>query len=506
MVRDGARAVKPSLRCGRKDFPNSSSLVRERGAKLRAMQSGDDGAPGTDADLDKPTSRGELRQVLGLYDVTMLVMGSIIGAGVFHAPAAIAREMGSLGGVLAVWCLGGVIALSGALVFAELGGMMPRTGGEYVFVRAGAGRFAAFLFGWISLTAIISSAIAYVAGVFVEHLELALVEALGCAPFSRELERGAATVLIVALALLNARGMRLGATVQNVAMGAKIAGILVVIALGVAAWIGIAEPQPQAALAAPAPWNWTHVGAAMFGIVFTYGGWQNVAAAASEIRAPERTLPLGTLLGTVGVVVLYLALNVALVGVLGVAGVASSDTPVASAAGAVVPWGRTLVAWLVMTSTFAITQVLLMLAPRIYLAMAQDGVFFARIGRIHPRYGTPAFAILLQAAFAVVYVFLAAHLGELIEVCSICDWVFFTTCGATLFVLRWRQPNAPRPYRAWGYPWVPAVFLVCSAGTLVRMTMSAQLGPVLQATALFTVGALLYWSWSRRSPATRDRQ
>lgn len=456
---------------------------------------------------DAQSSPGQLRRVLGCLDVTMLVMGSIIGAGVFNTPQAIAAAMGSLWGVLAIWVFGGLVALTGALVFAELGGMMPRAGGEYVFVRAGAGPLAAFLFGWISLTAIISSAIAFVARVFVEHLG-ALLEFAGLEPFAEPTRRALALALIALLCLVNARGARAGASLQNAAMAAKILGIMVFVGLAAAATLGWLTPRlpptPQALGASS--WDWDGVGAALFGILFTYGGWQNVASVAGEIRDPGRNLPLGTLLGTAAVVLLYLALNLALVTVLGVDGVAATRTPVASAAGALVSWGEPLVAGLVMLSTFGITQALLMLAPRIYFAMAQDGVFWPMFGRVHPRWGTPVAAIALQGLFAAGHLFLADNLGELVEVCSICDWVFFVLCGVTLFVLRRRAPDAERPYRAWGYPWLPGVFVLASGASLVRMAMSAQLSPLLQAAGLFALGLLLYFVWRRRSPAARDAQ
>lgn len=448
-----------------------------------------------------------LARVLGRYDVTMLVMGSVIGAGVFNTPQGIAASMGSLWGVLAVWAFGGLVALTGALVFAELGGMMPRAGGEYVFVRAGAGRFAAFLFGWISLTAIVSSAIAYVAQVFVEHL-CKVLEYAAIAPPDDGQRKLVAVALIAALCLVNVRGARLGATVQNVAMAAKVAGIATVVVLAFVAAAGWLTPAlAPHAIAAEREWNWDGVGAALFGILFTYGGWQNVASVASEIRDPGRNLPLGTLIGTAAVVALYLALNTALVSVLGVDGVAATRTPVATAAGALVSWGEPLVAALVMVSTFGITQALLMLAPRIYFAMARDGVFLPLFARVHPRWGTPAPAILLQGAFALAHLFLAANLQALVEVCSICDWVFFVLCGVTLFILRRRAPDAPRPYRAFGYPWLPALFVVASAASLARMALSAELAPLLQAGGLFAVGGVLYAVWRRRaSPAPRDAQ
>ncbi len=455
--------------------------------------------------IEQQPASGRLRRVLGSFDVTMLVMGSIIGAGVFNTPQSIAAAMGSLGGVLAIWVFGGLVALTGALVFAELGGMMPQAGGEYVFVRAGAGPLAAFLFGWISLTAIISSAIAFVGRVFVEHLG-ALLQFIGMAPFDESTRRVLALALIACLCAVNARGVRLGASVQNFAMAAKVIGIATVIALASAAAFGWLTPRSVSIQGAGATqaWSWDGVGAALFGILFTYGGWQNVASVAGEIRDPGRSLPLGTLCGTAAVVALYLALNLALVTVLGVEGVAASRTPVASAAGALVSWGEPLVAALVMLSTFGITQALLMLAPRIYFAMASDGVFWPLFARVHPRWGTPVAAIVLQGLFAALHLFLADDLSELVEVCSICDWVFFVLCGVTLFILRRRVPHAERPYRAFGYPWLPGVFVLASAASLVRMAMSAQLSPLLQAAGLFAIGLVLYALWRRRSPATRD--
>ena len=441
-----------------------------------------------------------LLPVLGPFDTTMLVMGSIIGAGVFRAPAQIAAGMGSLEGVLAIWTLGGVIAMSGALVIAELGGMLPRSGGQYVFLRETFGRFFAFLFGWILITAIVSSAIAYVAGVFAEHLDVLARALFDAAPFGGGARRMIASGLIVALAWLNVRGVSLGARVQNLAMLAKIGGMLLIVGLGAAVLFGIttAEVPAQEPAAAARAFNWSGAGAALLGVVFTYGGWQNVAAVAGEIRRPERNLPLGVLAGTAAVVGLYLALNLALIGILGVDGVAATPTPVAAAAAAVVPWGGALVAALVLLSTFAITQVLLMLAPRIYYAMAVDGVFFKSAARVHPRYRTPAVAILLQGLLALIHVQAAGELNDLLELTTLCDWVFFSACGIALFVLRRTRPDAPRPYRAFGYPWVPGIFVVTSLLVVVNAAANAQRGPVLRSSALFAVGALLYLVWSRR--------
>ena len=483
--------------------------------------------------MDRATRRpaAELPPVLGLFDVTMIVMGCIIGAGCFRTPSAIAQQVGSLGGILAVWGIGGIVALTGALVFAELAAMFPRTGGQYVFVREPFGRFPAFLFGWVLLAAIVSNAVAFVAGVFAEHLELLLSRMWGvdfaplgrgavpllqaCADLSDGHAVGAseagrkviAFTLVVALAWLNIRGMRLGATVQNVAMVAKIAGILTVIALGIVA-VARGDAFPDDGAAAPAPRGWRQTlgaySAAMFGVMFTYGGWQNVAAVGSEVRRPARTLPIGILLGTGGVVLLYLAMNASLVAVLGADGVARSNTPTADAAGRVLPHGDLLVAALVMTSTFAITQVLLLVTPRIYFAMARDGLFFRRVGTTHPRFGTPAVAIALQAGATVVHLLLGSML-DLLQLTTLFDWLAFSACGIGLFVLRRRRPDAPRPYRAAGYPWLPGLFLALSLWIFVAHLFEAEAAALRRGAVVFGLGLLLYAFFRRSEASTGPR-
>ncbi|HVS11514.1 MAG TPA: amino acid permease [Planctomycetota bacterium] len=451
--------------------------------------------------MSREGSGAGLVRALGPFDAMMIVMGSIIGAGVFQAPSRIALEVPSLGGILFLWGLGGVIALCGALVFAELGGMLPRAGGEYVFLREGFGRFVAFLFGWILITAIVSPAIAYVAGVFVDHLQALLRRALPALAFGDGPRPWIATLLILALTGLNVRGVKLGARIQNASMIAKIAGMVLIVALGAAVASGL-EPRVEPVAAPSRELSLSGFGAALLGVVFAYGGWQNVAAVAGEIRRPERALPLAILAGTALVVALYVALNASLIAILGVGGVAASPTPVASAAGAVMPGGEQVVAALVMLSTFAITQVLLMVTPRIYYAMARDGVFFASAGWVHPRWRTPAVAILFQGLCSVAYVwrraaFDTAALDSLLDATVIADWTFFALCGLALFVLRRRRPEAPRPYRAFGYPWLPGLFVLCSIGIVVNSLFNADRAAALGYAVLLGAGVCLYALWSR---------
>lgn len=472
----------------------------------------------------EPAGRPDLKPVLGLFDVTMIVMGCIIGAGVFRAPAQIAQFTGSLGGILCVWGIGGVIALTGAFVFAELGVMFPRTGGEYVFVKEPFGRFPAFMFGWLLLAAIVSNAVAFVATVFADHLEV-IVKHFGAAGFSvlgapvaglfdlfrfdaaappvtadvagRKL---VAAALIVLFTLVNIRGVRLGATIQNVAMVAKIVGIVTVIALGaVVVGRGDAFPHEAApAVASSGGGTLQNFMLAMFAAMFTYGGWQNVTAVGSEIKQPQRTLPIGIVLGTIAVIGLYLLLNVSLVAILGVHGVASSATPTADAAGRVIPGGELFVAALVMTSTFAITQALLFVTPRIYFAMANDGLFFRGVGKVHPRFGTPWVAIALQGAFTLLHLVLGSVL-DLMQLATLFDWLAFTLCAAGLFVLRRTRPDWPRPYRATGYPLLPAIFLALSAFVFVMHLPYAQWEAIQRGIVIFVVGLVLFLFF-RRTP------
>jgi len=239
--------------------------------------------------------------------------------------------------------------------------------------------------------------------------------------------------------------------------------------------------------------------------MFTYGGWQNVTAVGSEVKRPERTLPLGIVVGTVAVIARYLALNTSLVAILGVGGVAASPTPTATAAGRVIAGGEVFVAGLVALSTFAITQALLLVTPRIYYAMARDGLFFSVVGRTHRKHGTPAVAIGLQGGMTVVHLLLGGTLALSSDMATFFDWLGFSLCGLGLFVLRWRRPDAIRPYRAFGYPWIPALFLALSIYVFVSHFFVAEPHAKVRAAWIFGAGLLLYavFRFRRRSSEFR---
>ncbi len=461
-------------------------------------------------------SNAGLVPTLGLLDVTLIGMGTIIGAGIFRAPSEIAQRVPSISGILLLWAIGGAIAMCGALVFAELGAMFPRTGGQYVFVKEGFGRFAAFTFGWMLLAAIVAPATAYVANVFVDHLDLLVHPTAGAAVWSSDTKHAIAVLLIVSMTALNIRGVKLGAIVQDLSMGAKIAGILVIVALAVYAALSRTVPivdstANSASNQAGAPGGvyfgatLAASGAALLQVLFAVGGWQNISAVATEIKDPQRTLPRGMLIGTVIVIALYMSVNWAVLSILGIDATAKSTTPAAEAASRVVSWGGPLISALVVLSTFAFIQAILLVTPRIFFAMAQDGAFFRSASKVHPNWKTPWVAILLQGVFTCGYVLWQQAL-YLLEVATLCDYIFFTLCALAFFRLRFTRPELARPYRAPGYPWLPGVFLLAAASVLVNAVINAQPMAVAIAGGVLALGFALYFFWNRGSPARRAAQ
>ncbi|MBI4605319.1 MAG: APC family permease [Planctomycetes bacterium] len=461
-------------------------------------------APNSERGL-RPALNSErgLRPALNVTDTMLLVMGGIVGAGIFFSPHRVAEAQPGLGGILVTWLLGGLIAMTGAFVFAELGGLFPHTGGQYVYLREAYGKDLAFLYGWNLLAMVSSGAIAVVAGVCLFNLDLVLQLVAGrgegrvLGPHGQAIS---GTALILVLAALNVRGVKLGARVHNAFMVLKVAGLLLVIALG--AWSlsgGGGASAPSGLAAGP----WTVVPAALapalLAALFSYGGWQNVASVAGEVRDAPRVLPRAIVLGTSAVIALYLGVNLSVAEILGVEGLGATRTPVADAAGAVLgAWGRTVIAGVVVVSTVGITHALLIMPPRIYYAMAHDGTFLRACGRSHARWATPHAAILLQAAFAAAHFLAATYLTEayrydletVLESIVFVDWISFALAGGAYFLFRRRLRDAPRPYRAPLHPWVPLVFLVTSAAVVVETVRVLEPGRLAVPAAVLAAGGL----------------
>ncbi len=416
----------------------------------------------------------------------MAVVGGIVGGGIFRTPAAVAERVGSTRLILAVWLAGGAVALAGALCFGELGQRRPRAGGGYVYLREAWGPLPAFLYGWALLLVIASGAIAAIAVTFADYT-------LALTGLSRRLALPIAIAAIVLVSGVNYLGVRPGATLQNVFTVLKLLALAVLVGTGLLAGLPPSAPPPAAAPGA--------FGAALVPVLFTYGGWQQTNFIAEEMVNPERDLPRALLLGVGIVVTTYLLANLAYLQVLGPAGLAASTAPAADAMRQVLgPAGGTLISAGIAISTFGFLNLVVLVTPRVFQAMAADGVFFPRLARLHPVHRTPSAAIVLQAAWASALA-LSGSFSQLVDYVAFADWVFFGLTVAALFVYRARDRAAgrtapPGAFRVPGYPWTPAAF-VAAAMLVVVSSVLATPRNALVGSGLLVLGVPVFWYWSR---------
>ena len=397
--------------------------------------------------------------MLGPVSATCIVVGAIIGVGIFFTPTSVARIAGSGHLALWTWVAGGVVALLGALTFAELGGMYGRTGGQYEILRDSYGAPVAFCFVFCNATAIVAGGVAIISMVCAENLA-ALVA--GGVP-SAAAVAGIAVGLIALLAGANIIGVRWGPAIQNVTVFAKVAvlSLIALLAAFAAHRAGGAAPPPEAA-AATKPWV-ALLFAGLVPTLFAYGGWQHVLWVGGEVKDPRRNLPFAIVVGVSIVMVVYLAVNWAYLHLLGWQGVSGSRALAADAVSAAWPSaGARFVAGAVALSAFGVLNEQILSGPRLLFGMARDGRFFAPFARAHPRFATPVRAIMLTATLALTLVLVAGKDGidRLLTGVVLVDAVFFALTGAALIVLRMRHPDADRPARVPLYPVVPALFVL----------------------------------------------
>ncbi len=428
---------------------------------------------------------------LGLFSGTMMVVGGIIGSGIFLNPAIVAQRVGTVGLTLTVWVLGGIVALIGAMVYAELGARRPIAGGGYVYLREAYGRLPAFLYGWVLLLVIATGAIAAVAVTFASYT----AALLGLAPTARvSLAVGA----ILLLSAINYRGVKPGAMTQNVLTLLKLGALALLIVAGLtagpapAAWEPPAQQTGGVLLA---------VGAALVPVLFAYGGWQQTNFIAEELIDRERNLPRALLAGVTIVVVVYLLANLAYLKTLGLSGLAGSSAPASDAMTAVfgAP-GGTLIAAGIAVSTFGFLNLVILVSPRVYRAMAADGLFFPSLARLHPRYRTPAAAIVFQGAWAIILT-LTGRYGDLLDYVVFGDWIFFGSTAATLFYFRARErrglERSDVRFRMLWFPVAPIVFILAALYVVVG-SVASNPGNAIKGTILIALGVPVYWFWNRR--------
>jgi APA family basic amino acid/polyamine antiporter len=434
------------------------------------------------------------KRALGPFDATMVVIGGIIGSGIFINPYIVAQRLDSPALVLGAWVAGGAIALAGAYSYAELGALFPRAGGQYVYLRDAYHPIAGFLYGWALLALIESGAIAAVAITFASYA-LRLVGRPDIAPVP--LAIGA----VVLLSIINFLGVKPGSRVLNVFVVLKVGALVLLIAagaLGPAApgWWTVARDTTVGGAATA-----TAFGAALIPILFAYGGWQNANYVAEEIDNPRRNLPLSLLVGTVAVVIIYVLVNAVYLRALGLEGLAATRTPASNAAaGLFGDWGEVFVTAAIAISTFGFLDLAILAPTRVYYAMAADGVFLPGLARLHPVYRTPWLAIVIQSGWSCILAATGSY-ERLLNYVVFADWIFFGLTVATVMIFRRTHPLAKRPadsYRAPGYPVVQVLFVVVSAAVVLSVVgndpASASRGVL-----LLTLGVPVYLWFRGRS-------
>ncbi len=432
---------------------------------------------------------------LGLWSAVAVVVGSTIGGGIFRTPAVIAGRVPEPVLMLLVWVLGGLLALCGALTYAELAAMFPRSGGVYVYVREGFGRLPAFLFGWSELLLIRASALGAMATPFAEYL----LRSLGFDP-TRPPYDGAvhwvAALAIVLTATFNYVGVRWSALLLNVTTAAKYAALALLVLLAFVVGQGSFGHFTEAGRGGPVRGGL--FGLALVSVMWAYDGWGDLSFVGGEVKDPERSLPRALIVGTGAVVAIYLLVNAAYLYLIPIGAMAQSPLVAADAAQAVLGrLGVGLVAIVVMVATFSTLLGSMLTAPRIFFAMADDGLLFRRVARVHPTFHTPSVAIVLTGVLGIVYVAFQTF-QQLADQFVVAIFPFYALAAAAVFVLRRRRPPAvvPRAVRVLGYPVVPALFVLATLYMLGNALWQDPLHTGL-AFLIILAGVPVYQIWLR---------
>ncbi len=436
----------------------------------------------------------DLPRKLGLADGALLIVGSVIGSGIFVVPSLIARRVPEPGLVVAIWAFSGVLVLAGALALAELGAMLPHSGGLYVYMREAYGRFVAFLYGWTVVLVVIPGSMAALTTAFLLYLGHFV-------PLPPVTAKALGIAVLLALAYVNSRGARWGANVQNGFTLLKAGSLLALVVAAVVTRRGSTENFFPLA---PERFDldvFAAIGVAMISILFAYDGWHFVGFVAGEMKEPARTVPRSILIGIFTVVAIYVAVNLAYIFALG-PGIADSDRVASDAVSAMIgPVGGSLIALAIICSTFGANAANMLAGPRVLFAMARDGLVFGKLSEIHPRFQSPANAIWFLAIWAGLLTLTGGY-EHLITMAMFANWVLFTMLACSVVVLRRLHPEWPRPYRVPFYPLPVAIFVLVAAvfvlNTLVESTRSSIYGLVIQAA-----GVVFYLVW--RAAGSRGR-
>ena len=433
----------------------------------------------------------KLERALRLKDLTMIVIGTVIGSGIFIVPAAVLRQTGeNVWLAMLVWALGGGLSLLGALTYAELGSMFPQAGGLYVYLREAFGKFPAFLYGWSMFFVISSGAVATLAVAFSSYLTQLI-------PLDMVMARIVSVLMIIVVAVVNVRGVRGSAIMQNWTTGIKVGAILIMGTLLIVLGKGSGDSGSLSTEIGEVN-IFSGIALAMVGVLWAYEGWHYVTFSTGETIDPQRTFARAITVGTLALIGIYLFANIAYLVALGPATASQSERIAAEAVSTVIgPAAGNLIAVAILISMFSAANGIMLTATRAYFAMAQDGIFFKKLGEVHPRFKTPAFAVVWSSVWAIL---LAATgtFEQLFTYVVFAGWLFYALGAASVVILRRTMPDAQRGFRVPLYPFTPILFILASSA-IVLNTLISQPERGFVGLGIILLGTPVYFFWLKKS-------
>jgi len=430
----------------------------------------------------------ELKKALSRFDLIMIAIGSTIGSGIFLTPAIIANAIQSPIYIIIIWLVGGLLILCGALTFAELGALMPQAGGVYVYLFEGYGKVFGFLYGWAYILVVNTGGIAALSVAFTTYLAYFF-------PMNPVTLKLVAVCGIFFLTVINVVGVKVGGIFSDVFTVLKLIGIFGVIAVG---FIWGSSSITNFSFEMPSGMT-SGLAVAMVGVLWSYGGWQHATYAAGEAKNAKKDVPIAMIIAALSVTAIYVLINIGYMFLLPVDIIANSPSVAADAVKTVLgPIGGGIIALAIFISTFGTAGIYTLTAPRIYFAMAKDGIFFPQIAKIHPKYSTPANAIIIQSTWAVLLILFWGTFENLISYVVFTDWIFFGLTAASVFIFRKKLPDVKRDYKTLGYPVTPTLFILMAAwfviNTLIEKPEQAVAGLI-----MLGLGLPVYYYWSKKN-------
>lgn len=439
----------------------------------------------------------ELRKELTLYGLTMVAIGSCIGSGIFLTPSQIAGHLPSPWLILLIWGIGGIVTLTGALTFAELGTLFPKAGGVYVYLKEAYGDLFGYLYGWAYLLVICSGAIAALSIAFAYYLGFII-------PLGSTGIKVVAVSAIICVTIINILRVKAGEVFSNIFTGLKLIGIAGVVCIG----FFMGKPgllKVQSGEAVSSDNLLVAFGLALIGVLWSYGGWQHASFVAGEAKNAQRTVPRAMILGALVVGLVYILTNLAYLFLLPVDKIVASDSLAADAVSSVVPFGGILIAVVIAVSVIGTAGIYTLSSPRIYYAMADDGIFFKKLAWVHPRFRTPVNAIITQSVWAIILLLFWGTFEDVITYVVFIDWIFFALTAFSVYLFRTTRKDIARPYKTLGYPITPAVFIVISTffvvNTLIEKPKHAWAGLIFMA-----IGVIFFIYFKKKKVKARGKR